>query len=304
VPIRKAVNTTLTRLTGYQLTKAAGTGANLTARNVSSLNASSRSLAQTAAELAATARVLRAETGPAASQAPAAKAAPAKGDGFPRDYDEDFREIIRQVRPYTMTGSDKLHALISATKYICRYQIPGDIVECGVWRGGSMKAATLTLEACGDFSRHLYLYDTYEGMTEPTEKDVRYDGKPAAGLLESNEKTAHVWAVASLEDVQERFADGKYPLDKIHYIKGPVEETIPDQLPEQISMLRLDTDWYESTDHELKHAYDRLVSGGVLFIDDYGWWQGSRAATDEFLDRTGAKLLLLRMASGRVAVKP
>jgi O-methyltransferase len=167
-----------------------------------------------------------------------------------------------------------------------------------------MKAVALTLEAVDDFSRDLYLYDTFEGMTAPTEKDVRFDGAPAAGLLETSGKDTAVWAVASLEDVQERFAGGRYPQEKIHYIKGPVEETIPAQLPEQISILRLDTDWYESTDHEFKHAYDRLVSGGVLMIDDYGWWQGSRTATDEFLERTGEKLLLLRMASGRVAIKP
>jgi O-methyltransferase len=306
MPLKKTVNDSLSRLTGYQVTRAQGTGASLSARQVSSLSASSRDLAATARDLAAMVRDLEAALKQArgdVSKPTAAKPKP-KAETFPRDYDEDFCEIIRAVRPYSMTGNDKLHALISATKYVSRYNVPGDIVEFGVWRGGGMKAVALTLEAVDDFSRDLYLYDTFEGMTAPTEKDVRFDGAPAAGLLETSGKDTAVWAVASLEDVQQRFAEGRYPQDKIHYIKGPVEETIPAQLPEQISILRLDTDWYESTDHEFKHAYDRLVSGGVLMIDDYGWWQGSRTATDEFLERTGEKLLLLRMASGRVAIKP
>lgn len=308
MPLKKTVNDTLTRLTGYQLTRAQAAGGR-SGRPVTALSTKSRDLAATATALADAARELNAALEVArpgratATPAVATKAKP-KAESFPRDYDEDFCEIIRAVRPYSMTGNDKLHALISATKYVSRYGIPGDIVEFGVWRGGGMKAVALTLEAVDDFTRDLYLYDTFAGMTEPTDKDVRYDGAPAADLLETSGKNTAVWAVASLEDVQDRFAKGRYPQDKIHFIKGPVEETIPDQLPDQISILRLDTDWYESTDHEFKHAYDRLVSGGVLMIDDYGWWQGSRTATDEFLERTGEKLLLLRMASGRVAIKP
>jgi hypothetical protein len=113
-----------------------------------------------------------------------------------------------------------------------------------------------------------------------------------------------VWAYASLEDVQEGLAAIPYPSGRIHYVKGKVEDTIPEQAPEQISILRLDTDWYASTKHELEQLYDRLSPGGVLLIDDYGWWRGSRQAVDEFLEETGARLLLLRMAEGRIAIKP
>ncbi len=224
---------------------------------------------------------------------------------FPVDYEADFREIIRAVRPYTMTSNDKLHALISATKYVQRHNVPGSIVECGVWRGGSMHAVARTLDAAGDHSRELYLFDTFEGMTEPTEKDARYDGRSAADLLATSEREkSAVWAFASLEDVQEGFTHVPYPSERVHYVQGPVEKTVPAEAPEQIALLRLDTDWYESTKHEFNHLYPRLVSGGVLLIDDYGWWAGSRTATEEFLEETGEKLLLLRMASGRVAIKP
>ena len=126
----------------------------------------------------------------------------------------------------------------------------------------------------------------------------------ARQILDGTDKTARVWAVASLEDVQAGFATVPYPSERVHYVKGPIEQTIPAQMPDQIAILRLDTDWYESTAHEFEHLYPRLVSGGVLMIDDYGFWKGSREATDEFMERTGERLLLVRMDSGRVAVKP
>jgi hypothetical protein len=104
--------------------------------------------------------------------------------------------------------------------------------------------------------------------------------------------------------VQEGFAKVPYPAEKVHFVKGLVEQTIPEAAPEQISILRLDTDWYESTRHELEHLYPRLSPGGVLLLDDYGFWKGARQAVDEFLEATGERLLLTRMASGRMAVKP
>jgi O-methyltransferase len=110
--------------------------------------------------------------------------------------------------------------------------------------------------------------------------------------------------VASKEDVQAGFDDVPYPPDKVHLIPGLVEETVPAQAPDQIAVLRLDTDWYASTKHELTTLYPRLSPGGVLLIDDYGWWLGSRQAVDEYLAETGARLLLLRMDEGRIAVKP
>jgi hypothetical protein len=122
--------------------------------------------------------------------------------------------------------------------------------------------------------------------------------------LASYGKASRVWAYASLEDVQEGFRQVPYPTEKLHFVKGPVEQTIPSKAPERIAVLRLDTDWYESTAHELEHLYDRLMPGGVLLLDDYGWWQGSREAVDEFLARTGARLYLARTGSGRVAIKP
>jgi hypothetical protein len=234
---------------------------------------------------------------------PAGSTTPGRGN-LPQDFDPEMKEIIRAVQPYTMTSADKLHATITATRYIVQHNIPGEVVECGVWRGGSMHAIARTLDGLGDHARELWLYDTFEGMTAPTDPDVRYDGSSAAARLATSDKSKWIWACASLPDVQAGFEQVPYPKDKICYIKGPVEQTVPMQLPDEIAMLRLDTDWYESTAHELNHMYDRLVSGGVLLIDDYGYWLGSRTATDEFLARTNERLLLVRTGTGRIAVKP
>jgi O-methyltransferase len=224
--------------------------------------------------------------------------------GLPRHYDDEARRIIRTVKPRTMTAHSKLFALILATRHVVDHGIPGDIVECGVWRGGSMQAVALTLLARGATDRDLHLFDTFEGMPEPSQRDRRQDGMPASDVLARSPKTGVFWAIAGLDDVRAGMAQTGYPQERIRFHEGRVEETVPALAPERIAVLRLDTDWYESTRHELEHLYDRVPSGGVLLIDDYGYWQGARQAVDEFLVRTGAPLLLLPMASGRIAVKP
>ena len=223
---------------------------------------------------------------------------------FPADYDDEARSIITAVKPWTMTSPERLNALILATRYVSRYGIPGDVVECGVWRGGSMQAVALTLLAATENTRDLYLFDTYEGMPPPGEEDKRRDGASAADLLKTAHRGAGIWAVATLEDVRAGLEQIPYPTERIHFVKGLVQDTVPVQAPERIAILRLDTDWYASTKHELTTLYPRLSPGGVLLIDDYGWWQGSRQAVDEFLRETGTRLLLLRMDEGRIAVKP
>jgi hypothetical protein len=235
----------------------------------------------------------------------AAKPKP-KQKALPSDYDDEAKEIIRAVRPWTMTGPDKMYALIQAVRYVTRHRIPGDVVECGVWRGGSMQAVARTLIAAGDTSRDLHLFDTYEGMPPPTDKDLRRsDDRSAEELLAAESREdSKVWAVATLDDVKDGFSQLAYPQARVHFVKGKVEDTIPGNAPERISILRLDTDWYESTRHELEHLYPRLSSGGVLLLDDYGYWEGAREAVDEFLEESGERLLLTRMASGRLAVKP
>ena len=168
-----------------------------------------------------------------------------------------------------------------------------------------MMAAARTLKALGDTSRRLVLYDTFEGMSEPTDRDRTLGGVPAQQILAGEAPRSGYWCYASLEDVQANLRSTGYPEDKLAFVRGRVEDTIPAQIPERIALLRLDTDWYESTRHEMHHLYPRLATGGVLIIDDYGHWEGARRAVDEYLSETGTKLLLTPVDyTARVALKP
>jgi O-methyltransferase len=225
---------------------------------------------------------------------------------FPPDFGPHHVSIIQKVQPYTLTSPERLYGLIESVHYITRQNIPGSVVECGVWRGGSMMAAALSLIQLNSTERDLYLFDTFEGMPRPTEEDVHHSGTPAIQQFEklqtgddSSEECA-----APLDDVKNTMSLTGYNPTKIHYIQGKVEDTIPAQAPGSIALLRLDTDWYASTKHELEHLYPLLSPNGVLIIDDYGDWQGARKATDEYIAKHAPSLFLNRIDyTGRVALK-
>jgi hypothetical protein len=203
-----------------------------------------------------------------------------------------------------MTTPSRVYALVRAVEYVVRRPITGALVECGVWRGGSMMAVALTLLELGVTDRDLYLYDTFSGMTEPEEADVKRTGERAADLLAHDGEDAHIWAIATLDEVREAVLGVGYPEERVHFVQGPVEETLPEHAPDEIGLLRLDTDWYASTKHELVHLYPRLVQGGVLVLDDYGYWQGARRAVDEYVEENRLALLLNRIDNnGRIALK-
>lgn len=228
------------------------------------------------------------------------------GDDFPPDIEDDFIAVYKKVKPFTMTSSARIFSLCEAVRYLQKNNIQGDVVECGVWRGGSMMAIADVLIQTGGTERDLYLFDTFEGMSSPSKHDVDLSGITASSLMESHDKKNEdsVWCVASIEEVDTNLKAAGYPAEKIHLIKGMVEKTIPAAAPNKIALLRLDTDWYESTKHEMEHLFPRLVSGGVLIIDDYGHWQGARKAIDEYLQNHHIQILLNRIDyTGRIAVK-
>jgi O-methyltransferase len=229
-----------------------------------------------------------------------------EGPLFPPDLDQESVEIARSVLPFTMTTPERLFALIQAVRYLVKANIPGGFVECGVWRGGSMMAAAQTLKRLDSQGRKLHLFDTYEGMPRPTDRDVNFLGKAASVEFEHTRKgsDASEWCYASLEDVRRNLFSTGYSKELITFVKGKVEDTIPGSAPDSIALLRLDTDWYESTSHELVHLFPRLSAGGVLIIDDYGYWQGARRAVDEYLASNNISILLDRLDdSARIAVK-
>lgn len=214
------------------------------------------------------------------------------------------REIVARVSPFTMTSLERRASLLGAVDHVVKHGIAGDMVECGVWRGGSMMAVALALIARGDTSRHLYLYDTFEGMSEPTEADRALSGESAQAQLERADRDHALWAVAGFEDVQANLASTGYPAERIHYVKGKVEDTLPATLPQRIALLRLDTDWYESTRHELTHLYPLLSRNGLLIIDDYGHWQGAKQAVDEYFANSAEPVFLHRVDyTARLLVK-
>jgi O-methyltransferase len=224
---------------------------------------------------------------------------------LPPDYAPVTKEIWETVQPRTMTSHGKVNFMVDAMYYIERFHIAGAIVECGVWRGGSMMAGAMALQHLNATHRQLFLFDTFEGMSDPTDRDVHiWHGQTGDEMLAAQKLGAPLWIPASLEDVKAGFEPLGYPEENLHFVVGKVEDTIPANAPDQIAVLRLDTDWYESTKHEIDHLYARLQPGGVLIIDDYGSWQGAKDAVDEFMDATGEPLLLTQVGRGRVAVKP
>jgi O-methyltransferase len=224
---------------------------------------------------------------------------------LPPDFAHQTAAMINRVAPFTMTSPERLFALRQAVQYVVRNKIAGDIVECGVWRGGSMMAVALTLLELGALERKLWLFDTFEGMPPPTEADVDLAGTPASKILQMTDKqTSIYWGYGPLEQVQWVMRQSGYDPSKIVMVKGKVEETVPANAPDQIALLRLDTDWYESTYHEMVHLYPRLAVGGILIVDDYGHWQGARRAVDQYLQEKNLRLLLNRVDyTARVAVK-
>jgi O-methyltransferase len=223
-----------------------------------------------------------------------------------KSYDQDSLQIYDSVKNYTMTGLERINAVVSAVKYIEANKIEGALVECGVWKGGSTMAMALALKGLGSESRDIYLYDTFSGMNAPTDDDVMYNGTSAHKKFSetSISDEASTWCAIPLETVKDNVFSTGYPRDKFHFIKGVVEKTIPGTLPGKIAILRLDTDWYESTRHELIHLFPLLASNGVLIVDDYGHWQGAKKAVDEYIKEHNLCILLNRIDyTGVIGVK-
>jgi hypothetical protein len=225
---------------------------------------------------------------------------------FP-DMEKEFIALAELCMPFTMTSMERLYAVYKSVEYLSKNNTVGDYVECGVWKGGSamMMAYALLANRCTD--KKIWLYDTYEGMTEPSENDISYAKHSAK---KKYKETAHPeggtnWCRSELDEVRDNLYKTGYPKENFIFIKGKVEETIPKNQPEKIALLRLDTDWYESTKHELHQLYPALSEKGVLIIDDYGHWLGCKQAVDEYFSETKGSILLNRIDyTGRLLIKP
>lgn len=222
--------------------------------------------------------------------------------------DNSYKEIVDTTIKDTMIGLPGLIANLDAASYISSNAIPGAIIECGVWKGGSIKSILLRLKQLNDMERDVYLFDTFTGMTEPSSLDLSYVGNSANEQYQQLNRGKIVeWCYAPKEYVNQSVLASAYPEYRIHLVVGDVKDTIPQWCEniERISILRLDTDWYESTKTEMEYFYPKLVKGGVLIIDDYGHWQGARQAIDEYFTTHNIKPFLFRIDyTRRMYIKP
>ncbi len=222
------------------------------------------------------------------------------------DMENEFRTIWKEVHSYTMTSVERGYSLFKAVEYIVKNNIPGDLVECGVWKGGSCMLIARALNLFGDTSRKIYLYDTYEGMPKPTKEDViSWNGRSVLEKWEEDRSGVKdnfgFWAVG-LEEVKANVLGSGYPEEMLVFVPGDVAVTLKDIKPDNISLLRLDTDWYASTVEELETLYPLLVEKGVLIIDDYGHFDGARKAVDEYFENRTVFLNRIDY-TGRIGIK-
>jgi len=199
-----------------------------------------------------------------------------------------FLELWDKVSAYTMTSPERGYALWLSVNSIVDQGLPGAFVECGVWRGGSAMLVALTLLQRGVANRPIFLFDTFEGMTCPSPVDVAIGGDSAESLLGGaggDDIAELVRAAADEAEVYAAMESTGYDMRLVRLVRGDVADTLATTQTLRIALLRLDTDFYDSTLAELVHLYPRLVQGGIMIIDDYGHWQGARNAVHDFFSR-------------------
>jgi len=192
-----------------------------------------------------------------------------------------------------MCSVARLRGLHGAVRYAVTEDIAGDIVECGCARGGSAALMALTLRQMGA-RRRLWLFDTFEGLPAPSSGDPDFE---IADLFTGT-------CVGTLDEVRGLF-ERLGIADDVTFVKGLFQETLPAASIPCIAVLHIDGDWYESVKACLDSLYDKVVPGGVIQLDDYGYWAGARKAVDEFLQGRGIQAPLQRLDySGRFLIKP
>ena len=194
------------------------------------------------------------------------------------------KKILSMAGKYAAMSTARVYSLVRAAQYVVKHDIPGVAVVCGVGLGGSALALARAFRNAGETDREIWLYDTFDSEKRPELDDYRSPIDYVKTILKKR--------------------CPEYNQDAFVFVKGMVEDTIPGKMPAVISILHADTDWYDSTKHELKHLYPRITRGGVILIDDYGVWEGARRATDEYFEELSEPILLHAVDhTGRMGVK-
>lgn len=194
----------------------------------------------------------------------------------------NLNDFLNIVKPFTMTSEDRIIDLFKSLEYIRINDVSGDLVECGVWKGGNILGMMEYLYHHNMLDRKIWLYDTFEGMTKPSEYDVDLNNTSADHVILKNN---FYNCYSSIDEVRSNLKLSKFESEKLIFVVGDICQTLTDvkNIPNRISLLRLDTDWYESTKKEMEVLYPKLVDKGVLIVDDYGHWKGAKKAVDDYI---------------------
>lgn len=225
------------------------------------------------------------------------------------EYTNEELEIIETAKLFSMTSYQKLNFLLRSIEYVNNKKLEGDFVECGVWKGGNLILFKKMMTRLNITDKLIYAFDTFEGMTKPTDIDVdiRFDNEKAEDVMKRNIKDYNnhsIHCYYPIDKVKENLTNNCKDIENIKLIKGDVLKTllISRNIPDKISILRLDTDWYESTKIELEILFPKLFKDGILIIDDYGDYFGCKKAVDEYFK--DKKISMFKVDSGgRMLIK-
>ena len=218
----------------------------------------------------------------------------------------NFLKYYRICKEFSINVSYQRYlSLFQSLQYILKNKIKGDIVECGVFRGGSAMMICYILRFFLVKNKKVWLYDTYEGMSSPSAVDTDLNNKKAEDFLKIKkiENINNVWAFSSLNSVKNNIKKTNFNIKNCVFVKGKVETTLKKKTPKSISLLRLDTDFYKSTQAELKYLYNLVSPGGIIIIDDYGHWKGCKIAVDQFFKNKKNILFLNIDYTGIIGIK-
>jgi hypothetical protein len=224
---------------------------------------------------------------------------------YKSDMEKDFLEIWDKVKNFTMISVERGYNVYKSVEYICKNSVAGDFAECGVWKGGACMIMAYSLLSFGKRGKKIIMYDTFEGMPEPSKEDcIAWTGENMKKRWQKNIKTngEALWS-ADIDEVEKNIFSTGYPKELIELVKGDIVVTLDKKTPKELSILRLDTDWYKSTKKELEILYPLLNRKGVLIIDDYGHFTGAKKAVDEYFAEKNRIFLSRIDYTGRVGVK-
>ena len=189
----------------------------------------------------------------------------------------EFKDLLKQIRPYTMLPEPRLHMLYTLAKEVCEKDIPGNFAECGVAGGGSSAMLAAIISRYSKRSRLIYACDTFEGMPPPSEHDV-------VRGVEAEDTGWGTGTCAAPTTSLEKVARELGVFQNVMIVKGLFQETLPVWRSRmgELAFVHMDSDWYESTISIFDNLYPQVVSGGKVQLDDYNYWEGIKKAVDEY----------------------